>query len=132
MTIEKALVRLPKESYKGEDYTVVVPLEDPEMLALAGEDWTIQIPLKAAPAKALGLLMEHMRRLPSPGQAYRVRKREIRVAMYDLLMDQLRGHGCDPGRTQAVAGGSPVAAAAGGGGTAGGQPGRKLRILQDQ
>lgn len=92
MTIEKALVRLLKESYKGEGYTVVVPLEDPEMLALAGEDWTIQIPLKAAPAKALGLLVEHMRRLPSPGQAYRVRKREIQVEMYDLLMDQLRDY----------------------------------------
>lgn len=72
---EKALMRAMKERYKGSGYHVaVVEGESQDKMILTGGSWAVMINANTAPRKILGYIAETVGALPSPGQAYRVRK----------------------------------------------------------
>lgn len=70
---EKGLLKAMKEAYKLDGYTVAVDEAD---LILKTVPWTVVLHMEDAPSKVLDLITEHIRKLPAPGTAYQVKKKE--------------------------------------------------------
>ena len=70
---EKGLLKAMKEAYKLDGYTVAVDETD---LILKTVPWTVVLHMEDAPSKVLALITEHIRKLPAPGTAYQVKKKE--------------------------------------------------------
>lgn len=85
---EKALVAQMKEAYKNGGYRVLV--SDSRMVFSNGY-WLASIDKDNVPSKLLGMLAEHIREVPSEGQAYRVYKtKEGTIAQSAILEDALK------------------------------------------
>lgn len=81
---EKGLLRLMKEAWKGSGYTVTVdetPAED--YLCISYWGWKVGMALDIVPRKVLGMLAEHIGKLPLPGEAFRVQKDEVQRELLD-------------------------------------------------
>lgn len=85
---EKGLLRAMKDAYKADGYTVAVEegggIED---LILHTPVWTVVIQRDEVPGKILGLITEHLRKLPQPGEAFRVKKKETQTEIYGMVED---------------------------------------------
>jgi len=88
--MEKGLLRLMKEAYKGSGYNVVVvPIDGDTYLYLSHWEWKVGIEMGNVPRKVLGLLAEHMGRLPARGEAFKVSKGSVQKEIYDMADDPL-------------------------------------------
>lgn len=78
---EKGLLRAIKDAYKADGYTVAVDdsggVED---LILHTPLWTVVIQKDEVPGKILGIITEHLRKLPGPGEAFHDNERQPPVA----------------------------------------------------
>lgn len=87
---EKGLLRAMKDAYKADGYTVAVDdgggIED---LILHTQAWTVTIEKNEVPGKILGLITEHLRKLPQPGEAFRVKKKETQTEIYGMVRDSI-------------------------------------------
>lgn len=87
---EKGLLRAMKEAYKADGYTVAVDdgggIED---LILHTPVWTVVIQKDQAPGKILGLITEHLRKLPQPGEAFCIKKKETQTEIYGMVKDTI-------------------------------------------
>lgn len=87
---EKGLLRLMKEAYKGGGYRVVVAqIEGTEYLYCQGGGWRAGMELGNVPRKVLGLLAEHMGKLPTRGEAFKVQKDTVQREIFDVADDTL-------------------------------------------
>lgn len=100
---EKGLLRAMKDAYKADGYTVAVDegggIED---LILHTPAWTVVIQKDEAPGKILGLITEHLRKLPQPGEAFRVKKKETQTEIYGMVEDAVMDFRTDEKEWQAV------------------------------
>lgn len=84
---EKGLLHAMKDAYKADGYTVAVDDSGGgEDLVLLTPIWTVVIQKNEVPGKILGLITEHLRKLPKPGEAYRVKKKETQTEIYNMVM----------------------------------------------
>lgn len=100
---EKGLLRAMKDAYKADGYTVAVDdgggIED---LILHTSVWTVIIQKDEVPGKILGLITEHLRKLPQPGEAFRVKKKETQTVIYGMVEDAVMDFRTDEKKRQAV------------------------------
>lgn len=84
---EKALLREIKEEYRGQGYTVAARENEAGELVMVIEaaDWLAEIEWKNLPAKLLGLVAEHLKVLPTLGQAFKVQKKETQTTIFNLV-----------------------------------------------
>ena len=68
---EKGLVAAMKDSYKGAGYSVAF---GEGRVRLAGHDWSVWCRRDVLPRKALGLIAEHLGKLPKDETAFRISK----------------------------------------------------------
>lgn len=83
---EKGLLKAMKEAYKLDGYTVAMDQED---LVLKTAPWTVIMRKKDAPSKVLGLITEHIRQLPEPGTAYKVKKVETQTQIFNMVKEDI-------------------------------------------
>lgn len=87
---EKGLIRAMKEAYKSDGYTVAA--EDRagiENITITNYEWTVIIQRDELPRKILGMIAEHIGEIPSPGQAYLVKKKETQAAIFEDIADSV-------------------------------------------
>lgn len=83
---EKGLLKAMKEAYKLDGYTVAVDEAD---LILKTVTWTVVLHMEDAPSKVLALITEHIRKLPAPGTAYQVKKKETQTQMFRMVKEEI-------------------------------------------
>lgn len=80
---EKGLVRAMKEAYRYGGYKVAgIGMEDNPYLMINNRFWAVEIEMENMPRKALGLLAEHVGKIPAIGEAYQVKKGEVQTVIY--------------------------------------------------
>ena len=88
---EKGLLRLMKEAYKSSGYSVVVAeVHGDDYLYVHRFGWKVGIDLRSVPRKVLGLLAEHIGKLPVCGEAYKVTKGEVQKELFDVAGGSLK------------------------------------------
>ena len=91
---EKGLLRLMKEAWKGSGYTVAADEgDDEDYLCISYWGWKVGIAFDAVPRKVLGLLAEHIGKLPTIGEAFKVQKDEVQRELFETAtapFDDLR------------------------------------------
>ena len=88
---EKGLLRLMKEAYKGSGYTVMVDrVAGEHYLFLSYWGWKAGIRMDAVPRKVLGLLAEHLGKLPLLGEAFKVQKDSVQSELFELADDPFK------------------------------------------
>lgn len=73
MINESALVRAMKREYKGLGYDIT---NATDRLYIRGGIWFAELPWKSVPGKVLGLIAEHLRGMPEPGQTIHLQNGE--------------------------------------------------------
>ena len=73
MMNESALVRAMKREYKGLGYDIT---NATDRLYICGPVWFAELPWTSVPGKVLGLIAEHMRGMPEPGQTIHLQNGE--------------------------------------------------------
>lgn len=91
---ESALLRAIREDYKGLGYTVArrqTRDEDGDVtadtLVLDSSDWLVAIEWKNVPPKIIGLIAQHLKGLPHPGEAFKVQKKETNTTIFNMVDD---------------------------------------------
>lgn len=86
---ESALLRAIKEDYRGNGYTVAKRYTpgDGNVLVIQGTGWLAEIGWDNVPPKVLGLIVEHLKDLPTVGNAFTVQKKETKTTIYDMVDD---------------------------------------------
>lgn len=108
---EKGLLKAMKEAYKLDGYTVAVDEAD---LILKTVQWTVVLHMEDAPSKVLALITEHIRKLPAPGTAYQVKKKETQTQMFRMVKEEILDFHTDEKprriirRTELTLGGFPL------------------------
>lgn len=101
MTInEKGLLKCMRDSYKHGGYHVAATVYDAEewlMITSYGYSWMVMIQWDNVPRKVLGLIAEHIGKLPLPGEAFSAKKdEEAQDEIYEVavrpLTDLVREH----------------------------------------
>lgn len=84
---EKGLLRLMKEAYKGSGYTVALDEgETEDYLCISYWGWKVGIAIDAVPRKVLGLLAEHIGKIPTLGEAFKVQKDEVQRELFETAV----------------------------------------------
>ena len=92
-------------------YTVAVDEAD---LILKTVPWTVVLHMEDAPSKVLALITEHIRKLPAPGTAYQVKKKETQTQMFRMVKEEILDFHTDEKprriirRTELTLGGFPL------------------------
>ena len=87
MINESALVRAMKREYKGLGYDIT---NATDRLYICGAVWLAEMPWKSVPGKVLGLIAEHMRGMPAPGETIHLQNgEEPQVVLEDVAADNL-------------------------------------------
>lgn len=73
MINESALVRAMKREYKGLGYDIT---NATDRLYICGPVWFVEMPWKSVPGKVLGLIAEHLRGMPEPGETIHLQNGE--------------------------------------------------------
>ena len=73
MINESALVRAMKREYKGLGYDIT---NATDRLYIRGGIWFAELPWKSVPGKVLGLIAEHLRGMPAPGETIHLQNGE--------------------------------------------------------
>ncbi len=104
MVIEKeGLIRAMKVAYKGQGYSVA--MEDKagfEELLMEGQSWAVVVTKEICPGEVLGKVAEHLRGIPAPGEAFRVKKGESQVEIFDAVRAFLKGLHADNAPVQLI------------------------------
>lgn len=88
---EKGLLRLMKEAYRGSGYTVMVDrVAGEDHLCVSHWGWKAGIEMTAVPRKILGLLVEHIGKLPKYGEAFKVQKAAVQTELFDVAKDPFK------------------------------------------
>ena len=82
---EKGLLRLMKEAWKGSGYTVMVADGGDEYLYMSYWGWKVGIRMDAVPRKVLGLLAEHIGKIPVCGEAFKVQKNSVQTELVEMI-----------------------------------------------
>lgn len=86
---ENALLRVIREDYKGQGYTVArrpgVDEDDEGTLVLDSSDWLVEIDWKNVPPKVIGLIAQHLKGLPRIGEAFTVQKKETNTTIFNMV-----------------------------------------------
>lgn len=83
---EKGLLKAMKEAYKQDGYKVArLGTEDGSWLMVQGGDWAVEIEAGNVPRKVLGLIAEHLGKLPEAGEAFQCRKDAPQTVIYDTV-----------------------------------------------
>lgn len=85
---EKALVNRMKEAYKSNGYTVVV---DEDMVYLSNGFWLAGMDIDQVPSAVMGMFGEHIRDIPSSGQAYKVTKDKDGAIVQKRIQEEAMG-----------------------------------------
>lgn len=108
---EKGLLKAMKDAYKTDGYTVAVSDAD---LILKTVQWTVVLHMEEVPSKVLALITEHLRKLPNPGTAYQVKKKETQTQMFRMVKEEILDFHTDEKsrriirRTELTLGGFPL------------------------
>lgn len=85
---EKGLLRLMKEANRGSGYTVMVGhVSGEDHLCVSHRGWKVGIEMSAVPRKILGLMVEHIGKLPKYGEAFKVQKAAVQTELFDVAKD---------------------------------------------
>ena len=88
MINESALVRAMKREYKGLGYDIT---NATDRLYIRGNIWFAELPWTSVPGKVLGLIAEHMRGMPEPGQTIHLQNgEEPQQVMEDVAAGDLQ------------------------------------------
>ena len=89
---EKGLLRLMKEAYRRGGYNVLVDSVGATeyLMVRYSTSWVAGIILGNAPGKVLGLLVEHMGRLPAFGEAFVVQKDSLQKELFETAVDPFK------------------------------------------
>ena len=80
---EKGLLRLMKEAYKSSGYTVMVTrIVAEDYLYMSHWGWKVGIRMDTVPRKVLGLLVEHLGKLPVNGDSFKVAKDDVQTELF--------------------------------------------------
>lgn len=82
---EKALVSAMKDSYKGGGYSVAF---GSGQVFISGHSWSVWCAEDELPRKVLGMIAEHLGKIPKAGQAYRICKA---MGIQSQLFDEMVG-----------------------------------------
>lgn len=89
---EKVLTKFMKKKFKGAGYTVAMCAS---RIWLIAPDWAVWCRVEQLPRKVLGLLAEHMGRLPGEGTAYKVNKAMgCQAELYDTSVKEIEETAC--------------------------------------
>lgn len=87
---EKGLLRAMREAYKAGVYKVAAENKaDIHNIMIAAPGWVVVIEKKNMPQKALGMIAEHLGKIPEPGEAYQVQKKQTQTEIFDVAMEML-------------------------------------------
>ena len=87
MINESALVRAMKREYKGLGYDIT---NATDRLYIRGGIWFAELPWKSVPGKVLGLIAEHLRGMPEPGQTIHLQNgEEPQTVLEDVVATDL-------------------------------------------
>lgn len=87
MINESALVRAMKREYKGLGYDIT---NATDRLYICGPVWFVEMPWKSVPGKVLGMIAEHLRGMPAPGETIHLQSgEEPQVVLEDVAADDL-------------------------------------------
>ena len=88
---EKGLMKIMKEARKSLGYCVAAENNaDMENIIICTNKWVAVVEKKNLPRKVLGLITEHVGDIPSPGEAYQVKKKEPQTEIYDVATQMIR------------------------------------------
>lgn len=88
---EQGLLRAMKEAYKGGGYKAMVyPVSGCNWLFVLCGYWLAGMDLQNAPRKVIGLIAEHLGKLPTVGEAYKLRKDEAQKEIFDVAAGPVR------------------------------------------
>lgn len=85
---EKALLYNMKADYKNAGYIVARRFDemtDEDTLVIQGTGWLAEITWKNTPPKVLALIVEHLKELPTYGQAFQAKKGDPNTAIFDMV-----------------------------------------------
>lgn len=89
---EAALLRAIREDYRGQGYTVARRAgsdydcdEDESVMILTSGDWLAEIEWKNVSPKIIGLIAQHLKGLPSIGEAFTVQKKETKTVIFNMV-----------------------------------------------
>lgn len=81
---EKGLLKAMKEAYKQDGYKVAsLGTEHGSWLLIQGSGWAVEIEAGNVPRKVLGLIVEHLGKLPETDEAFQCRKDAPQTVIYD-------------------------------------------------
>lgn len=88
---EKGLVKAMKEAYRYGGYKVAaIGMESNPYLMINNGFWAVEIELENMPRKALGLIAEHVGKIPAIGEAYQVKKGEVQTVIYATAVSPIQ------------------------------------------
>lgn len=84
---EKGLIRAMKEAYKGYGYKIANDNSaGVQELVISYPGWAVVMTMKNVPRKVLGLVAEHLGKIPEPGEAFQVSKKQAQTEIFDVSM----------------------------------------------
>ena len=85
---EQGLVSAMKDAYKNGGYCVAQDEENQQVIIRRPGIWKVSVRNTDIPRKAIGLIAEHLGKLPEPGEAYQVRKKESQTVIYGVAVGE--------------------------------------------
>lgn len=83
---EKALIKAMKEEYRAGGYKVAKRGHgDEAVLEIQAAMWAVEITWANIPSKVLALIVEHLKTLPTAGEAYQAAKDETATIIYNMM-----------------------------------------------
>lgn len=95
----KVLVKAMNLAYKGPGYTVSTEKNNAgiEQMTISTARWAVIMEKEAAPGNVIGKIAEHLRELPKPGEAFKVKKGENQTEIFGMAHPMIRAvHEDDP------------------------------------
>lgn len=88
---EKGLLRAMKEAYRATGYKVAVQNDGEQAtVLLAGDGWMVAVQMEHMPRKALGIIAEHLGKIPQPYEAYQVQKDQSQTEIFGMAIQAAR------------------------------------------
>lgn len=92
---EKGLMRAMKAAYGKEGYKVANKDDSGrEEIVIGAPGWAVIIEKKNMPRKILGLIAEHLGKIPEPGEAFQVAKHATQTEIFHLAMQVVEAMDC--------------------------------------
>lgn len=88
---ERFLIRAMKDAYKRDGYKVAANADSGGnvCLIIAAAGWMVEVNQENCPGKVLALIVEHLRKIPHPGEAFQVRKKQTQTEIFAVAVGWL-------------------------------------------